>query len=51
MSEARLRAFLIDDEPLALSRLARMLEATARVEVVGRATDPAQGLADRKSVV
>lgn len=41
----RLRAFLIDDEPLALSRLARMLEATGRVEVVGRATDPAQGLA------
>jgi two-component system LytT family response regulator len=41
----RLRAFLIDDEPLAISRLARMLEATGRVEVVGRATDPAQGLA------
>ena len=40
----RLRAFLIDDEPLAISRLARMLEATGRVEVVGRATDPAQGL-------
>jgi len=40
----RLRAFLIDDEPLAITRLARMLEATGRVEVVGRATDPAQGL-------
>jgi two-component system, LytTR family, response regulator len=40
----RLRAFLIDDEPLALSRLARMLERTGRVEIVGRATDPAQGL-------
>jgi len=40
----RLRAFLIDDEPLALTRLARMLERTGRVEIVGRATDPAQGL-------
>jgi two-component system, LytTR family, response regulator len=45
MSETRLRAFLIDDEPLALTRLARMLEATGRVDVVGRATDPTQGLA------
>jgi two-component system LytT family response regulator len=41
-----LRAFLIDDEPLALKRLARMLEVTGRVEVVGRATDPAEGLAE-----
>ena len=40
----RLRAFLIDDEPLAITRLARMLESTGRVEVVGRATDPARGL-------
>lgn len=40
-----LRAFLIDDEPLALNRLARMLEATARVEIVGRATDPTRALA------
>jgi two-component system LytT family response regulator len=42
---ALLRAFLIDDEPLALKRLARLLEATGRVEIVGRATDPAKGLA------
>ena len=42
---APLRAFLIDDEPLALNRLARLLAATGRVEIVGRATDPAQGLA------
>ncbi len=39
-----IRAFLIDDEPLALKRLARMLEATRRVEIVGRATDPERGL-------
>lgn len=42
---APIRAFLIDDERLALKRLARLLEATKRVEIVGRATDPAQGLA------
>ena len=46
MTGARLRAFLIDDEPLALKRLARMLQATGRVEVVGQATDPAKGLAE-----
>ena len=40
----RLRAFVIDDEPLAVKRLARMLEATGRVEIVGRATDPEDGL-------
>jgi two-component system LytT family response regulator len=40
----RLRAFLIDDEPLALKRLGRMLQATGRVEIVGQATDPAKGL-------
>jgi len=40
----RLRAFLIDDEPLALKRLSRMLQATGRVEIVGQATDPAKGL-------
>ena len=44
-AHARLRAFLIDDEPLALKRLARMLEATGRVAIVGRATDPTEGLA------
>lgn len=39
------RVFLVDDEPLALKRLARMLEATGRVELVGRATDPEAALA------
>ena len=41
-----IRAFIMDDEPLALKRLARLLEATKRVEIVGRATDPAQGLVE-----
>ena len=40
-----LRAFLVDDEPLALKRLARLLEASGRVVIVGRATDPAKALA------
>ena len=38
-----IRAFLIDDEPLALKRLARLLDATGLVEIVGRATDPERG--------
>jgi len=33
------RAFLVDDEPLALRRLARLLEATGRVELAGSAPD------------
>ena len=41
----RLRAFVVDDEPLALDRLARLLDETGRVEVVGRETDPDAGLA------
>ena len=36
----RLRAFLLDDEPLALTRLARLLDRTNRVQVVGSGTDP-----------
>jgi two-component system, LytTR family, response regulator len=40
----RPRAFLIDDEPLALKRLERMLVETGRVEIAGKSTDPAQAL-------
>jgi len=35
-----IRAYLVDDEPLALKRLSRMLAATGRVEIVGSNTDP-----------
>lgn len=35
-----LQVFLVDDEPLALKRLARLLQATGRVEILGSATDP-----------
>ena len=41
----RLRAFLVDDEPLARKRLGRMLEATGRVDVVGNAGDAETALA------
>jgi two-component system LytT family response regulator len=35
-----LRAYLVDDEPLALRRLARLVEQTGRVEIIGQSTDP-----------
>jgi two-component system LytT family response regulator len=35
-----MRAFLVDDEALALKRLQRMLAATKRVQVAGTSTDP-----------
>src|SRR5205823_4978455 len=38
--EHRMRAFLVDDEELALKRLKRLLAATGRIEVAGTATDP-----------
>lgn len=41
---ARLRAFLVDDEQLALNRLARMLTRTDRVEVVGMSSDPLEAI-------
>ncbi len=46
MSKAaqQLEAFLVDDEPLALKRLARLLRATGRVEIVGSSTDPEEAL-------
>jgi two-component system LytT family response regulator len=40
-----MRAFLVDDEPLALKRLARMLAAGGRVKVAGSCTDPVEAIA------
>jgi two-component system LytT family response regulator len=37
-----LRAFLLDDEALALDRLARLLREDGRVEIVEQATDPVE---------
>lgn len=39
-----MKAFLVDDEPLALKRLSRMLDATGRVEVAGAASDPVEAV-------
>src|SRR5262245_26421214 len=40
-----LKAFVLDDERLAVQRLVRLLEASSRVEIVGSATDPEEALA------
>lgn len=39
-----IRAFLVDDEALALKRLARMLDATGRAEIIGTRTDPMEAI-------
>ena len=39
-----MRAYLVDDEPLAVKRLARMLVATGRVVITGSANDPQTAL-------
>ncbi len=44
----KLRAYLADDEPLALDRLRRLLEETGRVEVVGATTVPEEAIAALK---
>lgn len=40
-----MRAFLVDDESLALKRLQRMLAVTGRVEIAGTSTDPEEAIA------
>src|SRR5438445_6934809 len=42
---APLRAYVLDDEPLAVGRLVRLLEETGRVEIAGSETDPERALA------
>ena len=41
-----LTAYLVDDEPLALERLRRLLEHTGRVEVTGSTTEPEKAVSD-----
>jgi len=41
-----LSAYLVDDEPLALERLRRLLEHTGRVEVTGSTTEPEKAVSD-----
>jgi len=45
MTDHKLRVMLIDDEALALKRLARLLTETGRVEIAGQETDPETALA------
>jgi two-component system LytT family response regulator len=40
-----LRAYIVDDERLAVQRLTRLLQATTRVQIVGSMTDPEAALA------
>jgi two-component system LytT family response regulator len=44
MENAPLRAYLVDDEPLAIERLERMLGSFDGLSIAGRATDPAAAL-------
>ena len=37
-------AFVVDDEPLAVKRLVRLLKKSGRVEVTGSATDPSEAI-------
>ena len=39
-----LRAYLVDDEPLAIERLQRMLAAFTEIEIAGATTDPAEAI-------
>jgi len=39
-----LRAYIVDDERLAVDRLTRLLERTSRVDVIGATTDPEMAL-------
>jgi two-component system, LytTR family, response regulator len=41
----KLRVYLVDDEALALERLTRLLEASGRVEIIGRTTEPEEAVA------
>jgi two-component system, LytTR family, response regulator len=39
-----IKTFIVDDEPLALERLRRMLQATGRVDIAGVYTDPVEAV-------
>ncbi|MGD0734937.1 MAG: LytTR family DNA-binding domain-containing protein [Terracidiphilus sp.] len=49
MQAAPLRAYLVDDEPLAIERLTRLLANFDNLEIIATATDPARALADLNS--
>lgn len=41
-----LRAYLLDDEPLAVRQLARMVQATGKLQIVGTSSDPISAIAE-----
>jgi two-component system LytT family response regulator len=45
-----MRAYIVDDERLAVERLTRLLENTGRVKIVGSATDPEHALAALREI-
>lgn len=45
-----IRAYLVDDEPPALDRLARLLELTHRVQIVGCSTDALEALEEVRTL-
>src|SRR5579863_7059114 len=45
MEAVPLRAYLVDDEPLAIERLQRLLAGFPHLRIAGSATDPAHALA------
>ncbi|HUH62028.1 MAG TPA: LytTR family DNA-binding domain-containing protein [Terracidiphilus sp.] len=44
METAALQAYLVDDEPLAIERLSRLLTKCEKLQIAGSATDPAKAL-------
>ncbi|HLY42532.1 MAG TPA: LytTR family DNA-binding domain-containing protein [Terracidiphilus sp.] len=44
MEQVSLRAYLVDDEPLAIDRLKRLLAGFPAIEIAGSATDPKQAV-------
>jgi len=48
METAPLRAYLVDDEQLAIERLSRLLAGFDSIRIAGSATDPARALEDLK---
>jgi two-component system, LytTR family, response regulator len=45
----KLRAYIVDDEPLAIDRLTRLLAKTSRVEIAGATTNPLAALESLQS--
>ena len=49
METAPLRAYLVDDEPLAIERLTRLLTKFDEIHIAGSATDPARAIEELNS--